>query len=34
VEIDGPDPETLEYTVRLAVINVATTPAAMLCEYP
>lgn len=33
VSIEGPDVVTLEYVVRVAVINVAAAPAAMLCEY-
>jgi hypothetical protein len=33
-ELSGPDPETLEYTLSLTVIDVATTPTPMLCEYP
>lgn len=32
-ELSGPDPVTLEYTVRVTLLNIDTTPAAMLCEY-
>lgn len=34
VILEGPDPQTLEYAVRLRVINVAASPIPMLCEYP
>lgn len=33
-ELTLSDPQTLEYTLSLTVVNVATTPAPMLCEYP
>lgn len=34
VEVSDPDPENLEYTLQLDVINVAGTPSAFICEYP
>jgi hypothetical protein len=33
VELDGPDPVTLEYTVRLTVIDVSAAPVLMECIY-
>ena len=32
-ELSDPDPETIEYTLSLTVINVATTPVPLRCVY-
>lgn len=32
-ELSGPDPVTLEYTVRVTLLNIVASPSAMLCEY-